>query len=95
MEIKQGSTVQMRLGPKPVTGLVLFGLFHGHPDLVRFPIRRKGHIAPFLAWASSTTSYTEVDVEHIGPIQCAIVSLENESIVNFHFPMLSTDPESE
>ena len=76
----------------------MYALVHDNPDIVSHQIQDYDDplkLTPFEAWPVSgkpgDTIYREVHIEKIGTVQAAIVKVEGEVIVNFKFPVLSSD----
>ena len=101
-EIKERTTVELRLNNTPVSGYLMVAIIHDHVDLVREPIigRLGNHTpngTPFTVFSGKnpdSTSYEKFSVEYIGTLNGAVIPLDAEDRVHFKFPVLSSDLES-
>ena len=95
IDVKKNEYCQIRVDPGIYNGWIAFGCIHDSPEFVSKTIHSGNPESPtpFLAWTSSQekTIYREVFIEVIGNIHAAIVYLNNESLVNLRFPILSSD----
>ena len=87
----------------PVSGYLMAALIHDNVDLFNKPIigwsdsSKTPNCTPFQVRSRkspNSTIYTPFTIDYIGGVYGAVVPLNGEEFVDFHFPMLSSDPQS-
>ena len=90
-----GLLVGLENVPKPA--FVIYEWSNNSAELVSKPIKNYDNqkLTPFKAWAAGgnpdDTIYQEIQIEKIGSVFGCIIMMKQENIVNFKFPLLSSD----
>ena len=99
-DLRKNELVQLQINDEPFTGYLFYGLIHDDVNLASEPIQDHDieDKTPFQAWSSSgnadETIYRRMTIAKLGPVFGAIIPADNEKIVNFKFPVLSSDQRS-
>ena len=96
-DLKRNMLCQLKVNELPIQQYLLFAILHDSPDLVSKPIKSYDNpkLTPFTCWPAggnpAYSLYQEVQIEKIGLVFGCIVRMNQENIVNFKFPLLSSD----
>ena len=76
---------------------LLIAMIHDNFELVSKPIKNDNNpkLTPFAAWTAGghpeETIYQEMQIVKLGRVFGCIIKMEQENIVNFKFPLLSSN----
>ena len=96
-DLKRNALCQLKVHDLPIQQCLLFAIVHDSPDLVSKPIKsyENPKLTPFTCWPAGgnpvNSLYQEVHIEKIGLVFGCIIRMNQENIVNFKFPLLSSD----
>ena len=83
----------MEVDSAPYRGELFFAIIHDNPGLVGTPIYDHDgkDKTPFEVWTTNESKSERAKIEKIGEVYGAVVSVNNSRLVNFKFPVLSSD----
>lgn len=100
-DLKKNELCQLHVDEHLYSGPLFFALVHDHPQLVKEPIRNhyKYNSTPFRVFhlderSEKCTKYLKCHIQFIGAVHGAVIQLTNDKMVNFTFPLLSSDSKS-
>ena len=96
-DLKRNALCQLKVHDLPIQQCLLFAIVHDSPDLVSKPIKSYDNpkLTPFTCWPAGGNpdeiEEKEIKIEKIGSVFGCIIMMKQENIVNFKFPLLSSD----
>ena len=96
-DLRRNALCQLKVHDLPINQDLLLGIIHDNAELVSKPIKNddKPNMTPFISWPAGgnreDTIYRGIKIEKIGMVYGSIITMKQENIVNFKFPLLSSD----